>query len=100
MGATTPTPSPWDGTTTRSTPERPPVITEFHVRSDIQLRYAKTVAESYVKNPNTVAGEVTFELVLPDTAFVSYFSMLIDSVEYVAKVHEKEEAKETYDREV
>merc|ERR1712038_678730 len=81
-------------------PERPPVITQFHVRSDVQFRYAKTVAESYVKNPNAVAGEVAFELVLPDTAFVSNFSMLIEGVEYVAEVDEKEEAQETYDREV
>jgi len=85
---------------TEAPPERPPVITQFHVRSDVQFRYAKTVAESYVKNPNAVAGEVAFELVLPDTAFVSNFSMLIDDVEYVAKVDEKEEAQETYDREV
>jgi len=85
---------------TEAPPERPPVITQFHVRSDVQFRYAKTVAESYVKNPNAVAGEVAFELVLPDTAFVSNFSMLIDGVEYVAKVDEKEEAQETYDREV
>merc|ERR1712038_1052862 len=81
-------------------PDRPPIITQFLVRSDVQFRYAKTVAESYVKNPNAGAGEVTFELVLPDTAFVSNFSMLIDDVEYVAKVDEKEEAQETYDREV
>merc|ERR1712117_610462 len=85
---------------TEAPPERPPVITQFHVRSDVQFRYAKTVAESYVKNPNAVAGEVAFELVLPDTAFVSNFSMLIDGVEYIAKVDEKEEAQETYDREV
>jgi hypothetical protein len=45
------------------------VITEFHVRSDIQFRYARTIAESYVKNPDSVAREVTFEIVLPDSAF-------------------------------
>lgn len=81
-------------------PERPPIITQFHVRSDIQFRYAKTMAESYVKNPNNIASEVAFELVLPDDAFVSNFSMLIDGEEYVAKVDEKEEAQETYDKEV
>lgn len=81
-------------------PDRPPIITQFHVRSDVQFRYAKTVAESYVKNPNAAAAEVAFELVLPDTAFVSNFSMLIDEVEYVAKVDEKKEAQKTYDREV
>merc|ERR1712027_210896 len=36
---------------TEAPPERPPVITQFHVRTDVQFRYAKTVAESYVKNP-------------------------------------------------
>jgi len=103
--ATTTTPTPRPATESSderiaAPPERPPIITQFRVRSDVQFRYAKTVAESYVKNPNVVAGEVTFELVLPDTAFVSNFSMLIDGMEYVAKVDEKEEAQETYNREV
>lgn len=99
------------GNTTKTTPSsaiedvgdfdpQTPIITEFHVRSDVQFRYAKTVAESYVKNPNSVASEVTFEIVLPDTAFVSNFSMVINDVEYVAAVEEKEEAKEIYDSQV
>ncbi len=53
------------------------VITELHVRSDIQFRYARTVVESYVKNPDKGAKNVTFQLTLPNTAFVSNFSMFV-----------------------
>ena len=77
-----------------------PIISQFRVRSDIQYRYARTVVESYVKNPSNTAKEITFHMVMPKKAFVSNFSMLIGDEEFVAKVQEKAEAKETYDEAV
>ncbi len=78
-------------------PNAKPVISQFLVRSDVQFRYARTLLQSYVKNPASVAQKVTFSLVMPDKAFVSNFSMLIGEQEFVAEVKEKEEAKETFD---
>ena len=78
----------------------PPIITKVHIRSDIQYRYSRTVAETSIKNPSTTkAQQVFFNMVLPDTAFISNFTIKLkgDDRVYVAKVAKKEEAKETYD---
>merc|ERR1712223_2250336 len=77
-----------------------PVITKVYVRSDIQYRYAKTVVETSIKNPSTTkAQEVFFNMVLPDTAFTSNFTIKLvgDDKLYVADVAKEEDAKETYD---
>ena len=81
-------------------PVPPPVITKVHVRSDIQYRYAKTVVETSIKNPSTTkAQEVFFNMVLPDTAFTSNFTIKLvgDDNLYVAEVAKKEDAQDTYD---
>jgi len=78
--------------------EKVPVdITKFHVNSKIQFRYATTEVEAHMKNPGTASNEADFRLVLPDSAFISNFSMIIAGVEYVAEVKEKEEAKNIFD---
>merc|ERR1711915_371790 len=78
--------------------EKVPVdITKFHVNSKIQFRYATTEVEAHMKNPETASNEVDFRLVLPDSAFISNFSMIIAEVEYVAEVKEKEEARNIFD---
>lgn len=80
-------------------PQPPPVITKVHVRSDIQYRYAKTVVETSIKNPSTTkAQEVFFNMVLPDTAFTSNFTIKLvgDDKLYVAEVAKKEDAQDTY----
>ncbi len=83
-------------TTEPADPDAKPVISRFSVRSDVQFRYARTRVESYVKNPASLAQAVTFSLVIPDRAFVSNFSMLVDGEEFVAEVKEKEKAEETF----
>ena len=51
-----------------------------------------------MKNPNSEPQEVTFSMVLPDSAFVSNFSMILnDGNEFVAKVEEKKKAQEIFD---
>merc|ERR1719167_434287 len=72
-------------------------ITKFHVNSKIQFRYATTEVEAHMKNPGTLSNEADFRLVLPDSAFISNFSMIIAGVEYVAEVKEKEEARNIFD---
>ncbi|TRY69423.1 hypothetical protein TCAL_03273 [Tigriopus californicus] len=77
-----------------------PVISEFSVRSNVQLRYAKTVVEAYIKNPSAKAKKLDFTLVIPDSAFISNFSMLLKGEELVASVEEKAKAKEVFDQAV
>ncbi len=97
---TTASPKESEETTTVTSPDAKPVITQFLIRSDVQFRYARTRVESYVKNPASAAQKVAFSLVMPNSAFVSNFSMLIGEIEYVAEVKEKEEAQETFDKAV
>jgi hypothetical protein len=60
-------------------------------------RYAHTTIEADMKNPSSKAREVTFSVILPDSAFVSNFSMILrDNEELVAKVMEKKKAKDVY----
>ena len=65
-------------TTSQPTPEgRDPEITKFHVTSKIQLRYASTEVLSHMSNPSSEAQEVTFEIRLPEKAFIHAFSMMV-----------------------
>ena len=72
---------------------KPIEITKFHINSTIQFRYATTHVVSHVKNPGTAPNNADFTIILPDSAFISNFSMIIKDVEYVAEVKEKEEAQ-------
>merc|ERR1711936_1371547 len=76
---------------------RDPTLTKFHVTSKIQLRYASTEVLSHMRNPSSQPQEVTFEIRLPEKAFIHAFSMMVNGTEHVAKVEAKEEARETYD---
>merc|ERR1712012_491544 len=71
---------------------------KFHITSEVQFRYAKTIVESVVRNPDTVAQLASFVVVLPDSAFISAFSMVIDGEEYKARVEEKEEAEKAFEK--
>ena len=50
-----------------------------------------------MKNPSAKSREMTFSVILPDSAFVSNFSMILrDNQEFVARVMEKKKATEAY----
>merc|ERR1719510_2169852 len=66
--------------------------------SEFQFRYARTVVESTVSNPDAVAQVGSFALVIPDSAFISAFSMEMGGEEYEARVEEKEEAEKTFEK--
>merc|ERR1719445_2165017 len=91
-------------TTSTSTTTEKRVATEaletikFHITSEVQFRYAKTVVESAVRNPDTVAQLANFVVVIPDSAFISAFSMEIAGEEYKARVEEKEEAEKAFEK--
>ncbi|KAL0281326.1 UNVERIFIED_CONTAM: hypothetical protein PYX00_002347 [Menopon gallinae] len=83
-----------------STKEKKPlktVIQSLHVVSNVTFRYAKTLIESKILNPADVAQEVFFNVIIPESAFISGFAMEIDGKVYEAYVKEKQEAQKVYD---
>ncbi|XP_039627099.1 inter-alpha-trypsin inhibitor heavy chain H4-like isoform X12 [Polypterus senegalus] len=75
-------------------------IYSFNVDCKVTSRYAYTVMVSRVANRATVSKEVTFDVELPKSAFISNFSMTMEGKTYVGVVKKKEEAKQQYDRAV
>jgi len=72
-------------------------ITKFHATTNIQLRYAITNIEVKVKNhDSSKTQESSFDMIIPEEAFVSNYSMILKGETYTAKVEEKDKAKETY----
>ena len=52
-----------------------PYIHSFVVHSDIRFRYSRTRVQSVIVNPMTRSYEATFNITLPEKAFISKFSM-------------------------
>lgn len=70
----------------------------MHIQSNVRNRFANTTVASKVRNLAQKSQEVTFSVVLPETAFISGFIMEVDGKNYTAYVKEKEEAKRDYDQ--
>jgi len=75
----------------------PVVLTKFHVNSTIRFRYSRTEVLAYYKNPGTKSNKAVFNMVVPQSAFISNFSMITKGEEFVAEVKEKEEARKAYE---
>jgi len=71
-------------------------ISSLSVTSHIALRYAQTEVETLIKNPDNSPRDVEFSLILPDSAFISFFSMTAGDGEQVAEVLAKEAAVEKF----
>jgi len=71
-------------------------ISSLSVTSHITLRYAQTQVEALIKNPSNSAKQEEFSMFLPDSAFISFFSMTMGEEEQVAKVMAKEDAVEKF----
>ncbi|CAG9782857.1 unnamed protein product [Diatraea saccharalis] len=97
-GATVTSALPTEVTTEEPVP--PIKLTDMDVTSNIALRYANTAVVTSVRNPAKRAQEATFRVLLPETAFISGFTMTIDGKAYKAYVKEKEEAKQIYNQAV
>ncbi|XP_049780569.1 inter-alpha-trypsin inhibitor heavy chain H4-like [Schistocerca cancellata] len=78
----------------------PPDVYSLHVVSHVRNRYAKTVVTSRVANTANVSREISFDAVLPETAFISGFVIEMDGKAYEAYVKGKEEALEEYQQAV
>uniref|UniRef100_A0A0L8FLN6 VWFA domain-containing protein n=1 Tax=Octopus bimaculoides TaxID=37653 RepID=A0A0L8FLN6_OCTBM len=61
------------------------------------MRFATTQMTSLVANNKKYSQEITFNVKLPEAAFISGFKMVIDGVEYPGEVKEKEEARKVYE---
>ncbi|XP_052747417.1 inter-alpha-trypsin inhibitor heavy chain H3 isoform X3 [Bicyclus anynana] len=71
-------------------------MTHMRVRSEISMRYARTAIICNVYNPRRKPQEASFNLLLPETAFISGFTMTLGKETYEAYVKEKEVAKKIY----
>ena len=63
-----------------------PTITELHIVSRIVTRFATTNIISKLKNEDEVDVEAQFIVQIPDSAFISNFSMVINNEEYFSAV--------------
>lgn len=78
-----------------------PIVDKLHINSEIQFRYSKTVVESRIKNPSIrKAQEVEFEMILPEKAFISNFTIATGGETYVSKVERKENATQIFNEAV
>jgi hypothetical protein len=74
-------------------------ILNVHCISEIQARFAITDFLSSVQNDNAWgAEEVTYEMYLPERAFISSFSITIDSATTYGEIREKEAARLRYEQ--
>ncbi|WAR25483.1 ITIH4-like protein, partial [Mya arenaria] len=77
---------------------QPPEIVLMHIRSEIQFRFATTLVTSVVRNHANHTQDSTFQVTLPEEAFISNFTLEIDGVVYPGLVKDKDEARRDYER--
>ena len=72
-------------------------ILKMEIKTKIQMRYAITDVELYVRNRANTEAEVSFYLNIPKEAFVSNYTLQVKNEEFVAIVQEKGEAEKTFE---
>uniref|UniRef100_A0A9J8AR20 Inter-alpha-trypsin inhibitor heavy chain H3 n=1 Tax=Cyprinus carpio carpio TaxID=630221 RepID=A0A9J8AR20_CYPCA len=70
------------------------------VECKVTSRFAHTVMTTKALNKANISQEVSFEVELPKTSFITNFSMEIDGKTYIGVVKEKEKAKQQYQKAV
>ena len=71
-------------------------LSKLHVKSHITLRYAQTEVESLIKNPSNSSKTAEFSILLPESAFISFFSMTKNGKEQVSRVMAKKDARDSF----
>ncbi|KAK2873982.1 hypothetical protein Q8A67_021135 [Cirrhinus molitorella] len=71
-------------------------VQSIKVDCKVTSRFAHTVMTTKVRNKANISQEVSFEVELPKTSFITNFSMEIDGKTYTGVVKEKEQAKQQY----
>lgn len=67
------------------------------ITSKISSRFANTLVTSKLQNKSPDDREAKFVVQLPETAFISNFSMVVKGKRYIARVKEKNAAKMEYE---
>uniref|UniRef100_A0A671NG00 Inter-alpha-trypsin inhibitor heavy chain H3 n=1 Tax=Sinocyclocheilus anshuiensis TaxID=1608454 RepID=A0A671NG00_9TELE len=75
-------------------------VQRIKVDCKVTSRFAHTVMTTKALNKANVSQEVSFEVELPKTSFITNFSMEIDGKTYTGVVKEKEQAKQQYQKAV
>lgn len=82
----------------RSADQQPKVVVKsLIIDSQIVTRFGETVISSEVENTHETNIDTSFTVQIPETAFISNFTMVIDGVKYTAEVKSKEEAQKMFD---
>lgn len=74
-----------------------PVVDYMHINADVNNGYAVTTVEEKLSNQLDVPANDEFKFLIPEEAFISGFSLIIDGKEYVANVLPKKEAQEKFE---
>lgn len=75
-----------------------PVVDYMHIKADVNNGYAVTLVEEKLSNGLEVPVEDEFKFLIPDEAFISGFSLIIDGKEYIANVLPKKEAQQKFEQ--
>ncbi|MCZ7405640.1 MAG: VIT domain-containing protein [Candidatus Methanoperedens sp.] len=70
-----------------------PVVDYLKINADVNNGYAITTVEEKLTNPLDTPSDDEFKFLIPEVAFISGFTLIIDGKEYNADVLPKQEAK-------
>lgn len=73
------------------------VYQRFHIDSTIVARYATTSITSVAQNNANVSKELSFQVQLPHTAFISNFSMIVNGTAYIGVAKDKASAAREFE---
>ena len=74
-----------------------PVVDYLHISTDVNNGYSVTTVEEKLTNGLDIPAEDEFRFLIPEEAFISGFTIIIDGREYVADVLKKEEAQQKFE---
>ncbi|MFZ2411621.1 MAG: VIT domain-containing protein [Candidatus Methanoperedens sp.] len=75
-----------------------PVVDYLNINADVNNGYAITTVEEKLTNPLDTPSEDEFKFMIPEEAFISGFTLIIDGKEYNADVLPRQEAKEKFEQ--
>ncbi len=75
-----------------------PVVDYLNINADVNNGYAITTVEEKLTNPIDIPAEDEFKFLIPEEAFISGFTLIIDGKEYIADVLPRQEAKEKFEQ--
>ncbi len=74
-----------------------PAVDYLHINADVNNGYSVTTVEEKLTNGLDIPAEDEFRFLIPEEAFISGFTIIIDGKEYVADVLPKKEAQEKFE---